>query len=278
MKEHQAIITLFGKPNVGKSSLVNALTKQKFCAVTPKPQTTIKALRAVVTLDNFQLIFMDTPGIQKRSAPIAHRAMNRIASREVMEADIQLMVIDVNNWQSDDDLIIDDIQDDNIPKILVLNKIDLCNDEKLQATIKRAQSGPFKWIIPISSKTNENIPVLLYQIKALCPEKPWTDFENFSLEDQQKVEIEDCIREQLLRLTNQEIPYLTKILVTELKETEERFHVHVDLIVDRQSRKKLLIGTGGAMIKRIGTESRLSIQDRWQKSVFLKTNVVVTDK
>ena len=79
MKEHQAIITLFGKPNVGKSSLVNALTKQKFCAVTPKPQQIIM-LRAVITLDNFQLIFMDTPGIQKRSAPIAHRAMNRIAT------------------------------------------------------------------------------------------------------------------------------------------------------------------------------------------------------
>ena len=177
-----------------------------------------------------------------------------------MEADIQLMVIDVNNWQSDDDLIIDDIQDDNIPKILVLNKIDLCNDEKLQATIKRAQSGPFKWIIPISSKRTKTSLFCFTKLK-FCPEKPWTDFENFSLEDQQKVEIEDCIREQLLRLTNQEIPYLTKILVTELKETEERFHIHVDLIVDRQSRKKLLIGTGGAMIKRIGTESRLSIQE-----------------
>lgn len=276
MIEFSGIITIFGKPNVGKSSLVNALSKQQLSAVNAKAQTTIKALKAHVYFDNYQLIFIDTPGIQSKKSPFSHRSANRIASLELHDSDINLMVIDATHWQQEDDTIIQNIPVANKKQILVLNKCDLINDTQKQTLINKATHlKQFDFIIPLSAKKNINLETLKSLLKTLCPKRPWVKLTEIGTHEQFEKDIEDCMRGAMLKLMNQELPYLTKIHVKSIQTIKDRQHVDVEIITDRDSRKKMLIGKNGDMIKNIGIQSRLSLESRWKKSVHLKTHVLV---
>ena len=276
MIKFSANITLYGKPNVGKSSLTNALGKKNLSAVTSKPQTTIKALKSVIYHDAHQLIFTDTPGIQKRRAPIGHRSANRIAQRGIYDSDINLMIIDASHWAAEDDRIIELAQENTI-NILVLNKCDLIDEKTQEALIEKATALPqFAHIIPTSVKKNINIKTLFQLLIALTPRQAWIEFNQVSEEEAQKKDIEDCLRAAMLQSLDREIPYLTEIKIRSIKLEKSTLHVHVDLVTDRESRKKMLIGKQGDMIKRIGKNARLALEARWENKVFLKTYVLVS--
>jgi GTP-binding protein Era len=276
MIEFSGIITIFGKPNVGKSSLLNALSKQQLSAVNAKAQTTIKALKAHVYFDNYQLIFIDTPGIQSKKSPFSHRSANRIASRELHESHINMMVIDANQWQHEDNNIIENIPSSKKKQILVLNKCDLIDEAEQQALIEKAQKlAQFDFIVPISAKKNTNLETLKSLLKTFCPKQPWIKLTELGTQEQYEKDIEDCMRGAMLKLMSQELPYLTKIHVKSIQTINNRQHVDVEIITDRDSRKKMLIGKNGDMIKNIGKHSRLSLESRWKKPVYLKTHVLV---
>ncbi|MDA9832362.1 GTPase Era [Gammaproteobacteria bacterium] len=276
MIEFSGIITIFGKPNVGKSSLLNALSKQQLSAVNAKAQTTIKALKAHVYFDNYQLIFIDTPGIQSKKSPFSHRSANRIASRELHDSHINMMVIDANQWRHEDNAIIKNMPPTQKKQILVLNKCDLIDDNQQQLLIEQAtQLKQFDFIVPISAKKNINLETLKSLLKTFCPKQAWLQLTELGTQEQSEKDIEDCMRSAMLKLMSRELPYITKIHVKSIQTINEREHVDVEIITDRDSRKKMLIGKNGDMIKNIGKHSRLSLESRWKKPVYLKTHVLV---
>tara|TARA_Y200000002_G_scaffold189472_1_gene156367 strand:- start:16070 stop:16906 length:837 start_codon:yes stop_codon:yes gene_type:complete len=275
MNKHSGTITLFGKPNVGKSSITNALAERNICSVNAKPQTTIQSLKAVIYWENHQLIFVDTPGIQSRQSPYHHRSANRIASRGLYDSDINLMVIAANNWTAEDDHIIQSAHRAN-KQIMLINKCDLIETKEQEDLIAKAREmTQFDFIVPISAKIKQTMVPLKHLLLSMCPKRPWLDIDELSKTEQQKKDIEDGIRGAMLTHLSKEIPYMTKINIREIKQVKHILHIHVDIVTDRASRKKLLIGKNGDMIKKIGQTARLSLETRWQTPVFLKTFILV---
>ncbi len=263
-------VGIIGAPNVGKSTLLNAILGEKVAITTPKPQTTRTQIRGILTGENFQIVFVDTPGIHQPKK-LLNKKLVETAEKAVEDVDVLVFLIDVTNRNRREEFaVIELIKRLKKPVILVLNKIDKISKENLLPMIDEMQKMySFEAIIPISAKYLDGIDRLINEILKLLPEGP--QFYDATQITDQSVEsiIEELVREKIFLLAKQEVPYSTAVKVEELKEENGLVKIRAVIYVERPSQKGIIIGKGGKFIKKIGTYVRMELEKAWGKKVFL---------
>lgn len=270
-------VNIFGKPNAGKSTLMNALLGEKLAIVSPKVQTTRHRIKGILTTTAYQIIFSDTPGIIDPKYKLQQKMMHSVKSA-LEDADVALLLVDIkDNWEENDELFAS--LKLKVPCIVVLNKIDKSDAALTAGAISFFESKSYcKKVVTISALTGFKQEKFLKDIIELLPEgEPF--FEEDQLTDlSTRFFVAELIREKIFGLFEDEIPYHTTVLVTEFKEKQSLIKISADIIVNRESQKAILIGTGGQMIKKIGSEARVDIEKFVDSKVFLELFVKVRPK
>ena len=270
-------VSIIGEPNVGKSTLLNALMGEKLAIVTPKPQTTRNRITGIHTTDSYQIIFLDTPGVLTPKYRL-HDQMVKAAYGAITDADLVLYMIDASSPNSSiEEKILEELKKAAQPVILVINKIDLIPNPALLPIIASYQGKfPFLEIIPISATTEDGVPRLHESILKSLPEGP-AYFPDDQLSDlTERFFVSETIREKIFLRTSQEIPYASSVVVEEFKERPNgKIYISAMLYVERQSQKGILVGKGGKTIKRIGQLARAEIEGFLETTVFLDLRVSV---
>ena len=270
-------VSIIGEPNVGKSTLLNAMMGEKLAIVTPKPQTTRNRITGILTTDAYQIIFLDTPGVLTPKYRL-HDQMVKAAYTAITDADLVLYMIDVGRLNSGiEKKILDELKKAAQPVILVINKIDLIPPPALLPVIANYQEKfPFLELIPISATTGNGVSQLRESIVKHIPEGPHY-FPPDQLSDlPERFFISETIREKIFLRTSQEIPYASSVVVEEFKERPNgKIYINAMLYVERQSQKGILVGKGGKTIKRIGQLARTEIEQFLETTIFLDLRVSV---
>jgi GTPase len=273
-------VTLVGRPNVGKSTLLNALVGSKLAIVSPKPQTTRTRLLGIKTLPQAQLIFIDTPGIHTHTGSLLNRRMVEVAFTALAETDVTVLVIDaVRGIMPADQEILRRLGEGQHPVIVALNKIDRVARAKLLPILEQlATLLPEKEIVPVSALTEENLPELTATIIASLPSGPALYPDDELTDQSERVLAQEMIREQVFLQTQQEIPYATAVLVEEFTEKPERrtLFIRALITVERPSQRAIIIGERGTRLKQIGQAARMRMEAFFGTKVFLELFVKVT--
>jgi GTP-binding protein Era len=276
-------VTIIGEPNVGKSTLMNCLLKQKVSIVTDKPQTTRHKVLGILSADGFQIVFLDTPGIITPRY-LLHEAMMRSAASAIADADVLLFMVDSTDPKLGTGLsqaeAFKRIEGFRKPTFLVLNKIDLVRKAQLLPIIGAyANAFPFTEVFPISALRSEGTDTLLGALVALLPVHPPYYPTDIVSEHSERFFVSEIIREKIFLSCREEIPYSATVDIVEFKEREAgKWFVSADIIVERDSQKGIVIGKQGAMLKKIGHLARHEIEKFLDHPVFLELHVRVREK
>lgn len=255
---HAGFAALVGRPNVGKSTLLNALVGQKVSIVTPRPQTTRHRVLGLVNLPDAQIAFVDTPGLHHGGKRALNRAMNRTASSALADADLVVLVVEAPRYTDEDELALQRIRDAGRPALLAVNKVDQVSPRELLLPYisQMAQRHPFLEIVPISALKDDNLDLLKRVIAKHLPVSPQL-FDQADVTDRDlKFRIAEMIREKLTLELNQEVPYGIAVEVERMEREEGRLMVSAVIWVDREGQKPIVIGPKGARLKRVGTAAR----------------------
>lgn len=267
-------VNIFGKPNAGKSTLLNALMGEKLAIVSSKVQTTRHRIKGIVTTDRYQIIFSDTPGIIEPRYKL-HEKMMQAVKGSLEDADVGILLIAVNDNWTENDAIFSSLKL-KVPCIVVLNKTDKCTPEKLkEARLFFEEKSYCTQLIAISALKQQNLEELLSAITEMLPEG-----EPFFAEDEmtdlsERFFVGEMIREKIYDLFEDEIPYQTTVLVHEFKQKSSLLKIGANIIVQRDTQKSIIIGEGGKMIKKIGAAARQDIEKFVGQKVFLELFVKV---
>lgn len=274
-------VTILGKPNVGKSTLLNTLTGQKIAIVTNKPQTTRTAIKGIINKENAQIIFTDTPGMHKPKNKLGEK-MTETINEAATDVDVILYLIDANDKGigTANEFILKKIISLNCKTILVINKVDSVQKENILGLIKQySERHNFEAIIPISAKKNDGVEILLEKIIELLPEGPaYYDTEEFTDQTEKQI-IEETIREKALKLLDEEIPHGIAVEVTTMKKREKRnlYDIEVTIYCEKKSHKGIIIGKEGTVLKLIGERAREDIEKMLEAKVNLQLWVKVKE-
>ncbi len=272
-------ITVVGRPNVGKSTLINALVGEKIAAVSEKPNTTRNRILGIRTLPDAQLIFLDTPGIHKARGKLG-KAMVNTAMSAVQEADVILMMVEVKDTFGKGDAFI--IESLPKPAILVINKIDTIKKGNILEIIERSKdfSEKIKEVIPISALNSDGISQLLTIISNYLPEGPRLFPEEMITDQPERFIVAEFIREKIFTLTQKEIPYQTAVVIEEFEELPEKNLINILAViyVERKNHKGIIIGKKGGMLKEVGSLARADIERILGTKVYLELWVKVKEK
>ncbi len=263
-------VGIIGAPNVGKSTLLNAILGEKVAITTPKPQTTRTQVRGILTGENFQIVFVDTPGIH-HPRKLLNKKLVETAENAVKDVDVLLFLVDVTNRNRKEEFaIIELIKRLKKPVILLLNKIDKVAKENILPIIdEMGRIYPFEAIVPISAKYVDGVDRLLEEILKLLPEGPQY-YDATTITDQSEEHlVEELIREKIFLLAEQEVPYSTAVKVEEMEEDNKIVKIRAVIYVERPSQKGIIIGKQGKFIKKVGTYARMDLEHLWGKKVFL---------
>ena len=271
------LIAIIGRPNVGKSTFINAAMGYKVSIVTSKPQTTRHRILGVLNKKNYQIIFIDTPGIHKQSSKVMNRMMNRTASSVLNDADLIIFLSDALKWNDEDDEVIKKLKLINIPVISLINKIDKLHPKErlLENIAHMSERHSFEEIIPISAKKKDNIDLVLKLIPNFLPNSPPLFPKDMRTDKSDKFLISEIIREKLTQLLHQELPYGLTVQIEYFIKEESKLNIDAVIWVERESQKKITIGKDGIVLKKVGRISRLELSDRFKKPVHLKLWVKV---
>lgn len=273
-------VSIIGRPNVGKSTLLNQILKQKLTIVTSKPQTTRNKIQGIYTADDCQIIFIDTPGIHKAQHELGN-VMNKFAIGSLDAIDLVLFVVDASSKKgAGDDYILEELKKSKVPTILVLNKVDLVQDEeKLKENIESYKEAfNFTGGLTISASNGHNIDLLIDKVKNLLDEGPMYYPEDQLLDQPIRFVVAEMIREKVLLKTKEEVPHSVAIMIEKFVEPKKEngiVEIFAAIIVDRESQKKIIIGKKGSMIKDIGTLARKDIVNLLGNKVYLELFVKV---
>ena len=273
---HKAgFVNIVGNPNVGKSTLMNALVGEKISIITSKSQTTRHRIMGIVSGDDFQIVYSDTPGVLKPNYKL-QESMLKFAGSALSDADVILYVTDVYETIDKNITFLNKIQDSDVPVILLLNKIDLSEQETVTQLVEKWQELlPKATILPVSALEKFNIDVLFDKIMENLPESP-EYFPKTELTDKtERFFVSEIIREKILLTYKKEVPYATEVEVEEFKEEAKIIRIRSIIHVERDSQKGIIIGKKGGALKIVGTLARKDIQDFFQKKVFLELYVKV---
>ena len=272
-------VALIGRPNSGKSTLLNNLLGEKVSIVSDKPQTTRHRILGILNQEKGQIVFIDTPGIHKPGYELNKRMMQSVYD-SLEGTDLILTLVDAStSFGSGDQYVVDLIRERGMKTILLLNKIDLLRKDKLLPLISLySQKYEFIEIVPISALKRENLDLLVELIFNYLPEGP-AYFPGDQFTDRpERFLVGETVREKVLSNTQEELPYSTTVLVARFEEKEELTVIHCDIYVEKESQKKIIIGSQGQKLKKIGTEARLEIENLLGKKVFLELFVKVKPK
>ena len=270
-------IALIGRPNVGKSTLMNRLLEQKISITSRKPQTTRHSVLGIHTEDNHQLVYVDTPGIHRNEPKAMNKMMNQTAKRVLNDVDVVVMIIDAQYWKPEDEAILSLIQQATVPVILALNKIDRIKEkERLLPLIQQMQEKhAFHAIIPMSARTGVQVEELENHLKQLLPKGPHLFGADQVTDRSTKFLCSEIMREKVFRFCGDELPYSTSVEIESFKEEDTLITMHALIIVDKESHKRMIIGNKGEKMKEMATQARLDMQRLLNKKVMLKCWVKV---
>jgi len=284
MSTKSGYVAIIGLPNVGKSTLMNALLGQKISITTSKPQTTRKRILGILSEENSQIIFLDTPGILKPIYLLQEKMMDDV-ELSIKDADVFVIIYDVSSIASlkeaeENEIIKQIVDDESRKKILVLNKIDTLVQEKTVALIERYESTKkYFSVIPVSANKKFNLERIKNDIVECLPEGPKFYDDEIVSDGTERFFVTEIIREKIFELYDDEVPYSCEVLIAEFKERQNaKDFVSAEIVVERESQKPIIIGKAGRAIKELGEKSRKAIEDFLGKEVYLELRVKVRDK
>ena len=255
-------VAVVGRPNVGKSTLINALIGQKVSIVTPKPQTTRHRILGVHTSDDCQIVFVDTPGLHRNANRAMNRLMNRTATSAARDADLVLFVCEAGRWNEEDQDVLKRLEKGGIPVVALLNKIDKVQPKErlLAALAEMADRFTFAEIVPVSALKRENLDVLLTLIPKYLPHSPQLFSADMVTDRSQSFLAAETIREKLTLQLRQELPYGLTVQIEQYEVAARGVTIHAVIWVERSSQKGMVVGKGGALLKKIGRAARLDLK------------------
>ena len=276
---HCGSVAVIGRPNVGKSTLTNALVGAKVSIVSNRPQTTRHRLLGIATYPEGQLVLVDTPGLHKVQKRAMNRVMNRAARGSLEGVDAGLLVIEAGRWDEEDSLAFNVLRDAGIPVVLVVNKIDRLKDKgALLPFLQEVTAGrDFSSVHPISAQKRNGREALVRDVLALLPEAPPMFGEDEITDRSQRFLAGELVREQLMRQLGEELPYATTVEIERFTEDGNLLRIGAVIWVEREGQKAIVIGKGGTRLKEIGAKSRLQMERLFGAKVFLETWVRVRE-
>jgi len=276
-------VNIVGRPNVGKSTLMNRLVGERMSIITQKPQTTRHRIIGIVSDEHSQIIFSDTPGLVDDPAYKMHEVMNRFVQSAFEDADLILFMTDTQEQYRADDPLIQQLRQSEVPLFLLINKTDLSEDAQLLHLIQWwSEQLSLQEIVPISAQQNLNIDRLLRLIRDNLPEGPAYYPKDQLTDRSERFFVSEIIREKIMLLYHQEVPYYTEVIIDSFKDDSTKsgaalVRIGATVYVGRQTQKAILIGKNGTAIKRLGTEARKDIEDWLESKVFLELHVKVRE-
>lgn len=272
-------VAVVGRPNVGKSTLINAVMGRKVSIVTAKPQTTRHRILAVRSDDEIQIVFIDTPGLHRKAGKAMNRLMNRTAASALADADLVLFVTEAGRWTEEDGDVLRRLESVEAPVVAVLNKVDLVKPkEKLLAIIEEtSRRREFAHIVPVSASKMDNLDALLEVIPGYLPESPHLFPSEMQTDRGIDFHAAEIIREKLTLSLHQELPYGLTVQLERFDEEAGQVIIHAIIWVERDSQKGIVVGKRGAVLKRIGREARLELKEQLGRPVHLELWVKVKD-
>lgn len=273
-------VSFVGRPNVGKSTLLNSILGKRIAITSDKPQTTRNMIQGIYNDEDTQIVFVDTPGIHKPKSKLG-KVLNKQAYFTINDVDIVILVVDITEKiGTGDKFVIDILKNiEDKPVFLVINKIDKLPKEEILKKIDEYQKiYDFDEIIPVSARKKDNTDRLLNVIKKYLPDNIKYFDDNIITSSSPSFIISEFIREKVLDLTNEEVPYAVTCLVEEIEEDERTMNISATIIVDRENLKKIIIGKNGNMIKEIGIRARKDIEKYFNKKIYLELFVKVIPK
>jgi len=276
---HCGFVTIIGRPNVGKSTLLNRLVGQKITITSPKPQTTRHRILGITTTGNVQTIYIDTPGMHQGKATAMNAALNKAASASLAGVDLILFVVEALKWTAEDELVLRNVRNTDIPVILVINKVDVVEDKQklLPYMEKLHKNGIDTEIMPVSALTGEHIKPLEDAINQSMPENDFCYPEDQVTDRSIRFMAAEIIREKLTYKLAQELPYVTTVEIEKYSERENITEISAIIWVERPGQKAIVIGKQGSMIKSIGETARKDIEKMIEKKVHLNLWVKVRE-
>ncbi|CEA01090.1 GTP-binding protein Era [Pseudomonas saudimassiliensis] len=270
-------VAIVGRPNVGKSTLLNHILGQKLAITSRKPQTTRHTLLGIKTEGEVQAIYVDTPGLHKDNEKALNRYMNKSASQALRDVDVVLFVVDRMRWTEEDEMVWNKVRHLECPVVLVVNKVDRLEDKKdmLPHLEWLTQQLPNAEVVPVSALNGGNLDHLQAVIAGLLPEG-----EHFYPDDQltdrsSRFLAAELVREKVMRQLGAEIPYQVAVEIEQFKQEGKVLHIHALILVEREGQKKIIIGDGGDRMKKIGQEARLDMQKLFGSKIMLNLWVKV---
>ena len=274
MITHCGYIAIVGRPNVGKSTLLYQILKQKVSITSKKPQTTRHSILGIQTEDSYQYIYVDTPGIHQNAKKTMNKMMNKSAISVLSDVDIILFVCDALRWTDEDEQVLSLIKRVDKPCYLVLNKVDTFKDKAqlLPCLESMSKKHDFSGMIPLSAKTGDQVDALHTCLHEVLPEGPHY-FDKDQLTDRPiRFLCSEILREKVFRLCGQELPYGVTVDIESFKEDEAGVaHIHALILVEKESHKRMIIGEHGSKLKTIASAARVDMERMLDKKVFLKT-------
>lgn len=265
------MVAVIGRPNVGKSTLINAIMGRKISIVTAKPQTTRHRILAVLTSDKQQIIFVDTPGLHRKADKAMNRLMNRTAASALADADLVLFVSDATRWTSEDDDVLKRLKSCRATVVALLNKVDKVHPKEklLDAIALMAARHDFAEIVPISAQKNDNLDRLLALLPNFLPVSPPLFPDNMHTDRSDEFRSAEVIREKLTLLLHQELPYGLTVQIERYVVEESGIAINAIIWVERDSQKGMVVGKKGSVLKKVGRAARLELADELQQAVHL---------
>ncbi|MGB5245730.1 MAG: GTPase Era [Woeseia sp.] len=272
-------IAVVGRPNVGKSTLINAILRRKISIVSPKPQTTRHRILAVYNEADCQLVFVDTPGLHQDAPKAMNRMMNKTALNALHDADVIVMVCEAERFSKEDEAVLARIKDSNKPVIALLNKTDLVSpkDRLLVALAAMNERHDFAAIVPLSARTRDNLDALLRLLPQYLPESPPLFPADMVSDRNEAFRAAELIREKLTLALRQELPYGLTVQIERFEREAEGVSLHAVIWVERDSQKGIVVGKGGSLLKKIGRQARLELKEEYATPVHLEMWVKVRD-
>ena len=270
-------VAIVGRPNVGKSTLLNHILGQKISITSRKPQTTRHQVLGIKTEDNHQIIFVDTPGLHKDAGKAINRYMNRAASAAIRDVDLVVFVVDRTAWTEEDGIVLEQIEQSGLPTMLVVNKIDLlANKAELLPHLQiLATKSEFAAILPVSALRQHNVDALEEQILTLLPKSAHFFPEDQITDRSQRFLAAEVVREKIMRQLGDELPYSIAVEIEEFAQDGEVLHISAVIFVERTGQKKILIGDKGSRLRSIGSDARHDMEGLFDSKVMLRLWVKV---
>lgn len=270
-------VTLVGRPNVGKSSLLNKLLGQKISIISPKPQTTRHVIQGIKTVETSQTIYVDTPGMHLGGKRALNRQMNQVARQALIDVDVVVFVVEALKWTEEDSAVLHQLTHCKQPIILAVNKVDLVRDKTalLAYMQKLAEKLPQATLIPLSAKKGDQIAVLESHLQKLLPQSPFYYPPEQTRHHHASFHFSELIREKLLWSLEKELPYAISVEIEQVEEKPNITHIHAIIWVEREGQKAIVIGDKGQQLKAIGIKARKDLERFCDKKICLKLWVKV---